>query len=115
VAVTGGFYVRIGLVRVSSRDYRDALLVGVLATLAGLALTWWIDGREPFHRVWLRLKNSSSVGARMAATIATSGWSSASAAAAIVQWADAPPLWLDERTLVPASGTLQTRCLCAGW
>lgn len=129
VALTGGFHFHAGGVRISSRDFRDALAIGFLAAAAGIGLTVRLEGWQAIRARWHGLKSRVLGPSRRAARFAKSWWSSLrrrSAAAvaharqherwlplapalaiaiagivlAFLQWANAPPLWLDEEMIL---------------
>lgn len=56
VALTGGFFIRIGPIRVSSRNPRNAVGVAVLAAIVVGALSWRSEGRRALREELLRLK-----------------------------------------------------------
>ena len=56
VALTGGFFIGIGPVRVSSRNPRDALGVAVLAAIVAAGLSWRPEGRRALREELLRVE-----------------------------------------------------------
>jgi hypothetical protein len=54
VALTGGFYLLVFGWRISSRDYRDALVLALVAALTAIALTWRIGGWPTLRAEWSR-------------------------------------------------------------
>ena len=122
MALTGGFHVRVAGVPFSSRDYRTALLVALAAALVRAGLTWRTHGwdaiadqwrssggaiarRASGSWRWLRARSvSAAADARErepwlalapALAVALAGVS-----AAVTQWLEAPPLWLDEEMIL---------------
>jgi hypothetical protein len=121
VAVTGGFQVQIAGVSISSRDYRDALAIGLVASLARVGLMWRTGEWRAVRNAWLTLSRAaggvsrwwSALSGQLAAAAADARkrepWLTlapavaiaiAGTAFAIVQWLDNRPLWLDEEMIL---------------
>jgi hypothetical protein len=105
ILLTGGFGVRIAGVRVSSRNFRNPLLLALLAACGAVALAhpgsrrvlqddlrWW----------WARVAAARDVAVSRGWTRRVSAASVAAcggAALLLYQWARASPLWLDEEMI----------------
>jgi hypothetical protein len=105
IAVTGGFGIELAGVRISSRNFRNPLLIAFIA--AGGALT--LSGRA-YRRILredLRWWWESARAARHAiGSVWWASWSAAAVVAAcggagllVYQWTRARPLWLDEQMI----------------
>ncbi len=122
VALSGGFQVRIAGVPLSSRDASTALVVAVVAAIAGAALTWRSRGCRAATGEWLRLRDAAAARTmrswrrvrEQASTVTADArerepWlalapalavASAGVAVAVTQWLEAPPFWLDEEMIL---------------
>jgi hypothetical protein len=105
VAWTGGFDFHISGLRVSSRNYRNAIEIGTLAGLTAIGLVWRAGGWQALRGEWsLLIRCLAAIPRRVA-----SQWPAITPAVAIAavgiafqifQWASAPPLWLDEEMIL---------------
>lgn len=91
VALTGGFFVRIGPIRISSRDPGNALLAAIACGLAMWAMRWLPGGRTTFREEWSWWARVRVAPAAVIAAIVI--------VLDIYQWLGARPLWLDEEMI----------------
>jgi hypothetical protein len=104
VALTGGFAGRLGPLRISSRNPRNAVLIALLSALGVSGLTWLMGGSGTLREEWswwerLRLVGwlrrhwlSIQHGAVLSIALAGIGRD-------LYRWSAALPLWLDEEMI----------------
>jgi hypothetical protein len=99
VAVTGGVAFRVFGWRVSSRQYRDPLVVALLALVTTVALAWRVDGSKTLRHEWRWLTALAPAGLRVA-RIAPAVVAAIGILLAIYQWSYPRPLWFDEEAIL---------------
>jgi hypothetical protein len=106
LVLTGGFFVRLGAIRISSQNPRNAVLISLLSALVVWVLSLSPDGRTALRNEWspwqrwfestrpLRRRWWPVICAASVITIAIVG-----IGLDISQWAAALPLWADEEMI----------------
>ena len=92
VLLTGGFHVRVGAIRLSSRHPRTAFVLALFCALLTWLLTLSPDGRNTFRTEWSRWRKWCASNPALIAAVAA-------VCIDIYQWRRALPLWVDEEMI----------------
>ena len=104
---TGGFFVRLGPIRVSSQNPRNVVVISLLSAVVVWALSWSPEGREALRSEWShwrrRFGSTQAVRTRWWPVICHAASATTIAIVGIVldirQWTVGLPLWVDEEMI----------------